>query len=258
MRDARHRLWGDAPSFASLDALNTWLEQRCRALWQTLPHPEQPTRTLAEVLEDEQPDLMLVAAPFDGFIEQTKRVTPTCLVHVDRNRYSVPASFANRPISVRLYHDRVVIVAEGNVVAEHVRHLRRAHDGGRTIFDWHHYLGAVQRKPGALRNGAPFKTMPDGFRALQSILLQRSGGDREMVEILSLVLQYDEQAVLAAVELALEAGVASKAHILNLLSRLLGEVPPAPLDAPPSLQLKVEPRADVARYDDLREVSHVA
>lgn len=258
VRDARHRLWGDAPALPTLDALNDWLEQRCTALWQTLPHPEFPKRTIAAVLQDELPDLMPATTPFDGFIEQTKRVTPTCLVHVDRNRYSVPASFANRPISVRLYHDRVVMVAEGHVIAEHARHIRRAHDGGRTIFDWHHYLGAVQRKPGALRNGAPFKTMPDGFCRLQRILLQRPGGDREMVEILSLVLQYDEQAVLTAVELALEAGVASKAHILNLLSRLLGEAPPAPLDAPPLLQLKVEPRANVARYDALREVRHVA
>jgi transposase len=258
VRDARHRLWSDVPAMPSLAALNVWLEQRCMALWQTLPHPELPQRTIAAVLQDERPDLMPATTPFDGFIEQTKRVTPTCLVHVDRNRYSVPASFANRPISVRLYHDRVVMVAEGHVVAEHVRSIRRAHDGGRTIFDWHHYLGAVQRKPGALRNGAPFKTMPDGFRALQGILLQRPGGDREMVEILSLVLQYDEQAVLTAVELALEAGAASKAHILNLLSRLLGAAPPAPLDAPPLLQLKTEPRANVARYDELREVSHVA
>lgn len=32
---------------------------------------------------------------FDGFVEYTKRVSPTCLVHLERNRYSVPASFAN-------------------------------------------------------------------------------------------------------------------------------------------------------------------
>ena len=37
-------------------------------------------------------------------------------------------------------------------------------------------------------------------------MLKTPGGDREMVEILALVLQHDEQAVLAAVELALEAG----------------------------------------------------
>jgi hypothetical protein len=37
--------------------------------------------------------------------------------------------------------------------------------------------------------------------------LKQPGGDREMVEILALVLHHDEQAVLAAVELALESGV---------------------------------------------------
>ena len=51
-----------------------------------------------------------------------------------------------------------------------------------------------------------------------------------MVEILALVLQHDEQAVLAAVELALEAGAPTKTHILNLLHRL---VDGKPIDAPP-------------------------
>ena len=55
-----------------------------------------------------------------------------------------------------------------------------------------------------------------------------------MVEILSLVLQHDEQAVLAAVEMALQAGVATKTHILNLLHRLTdgaaSQVPP--IEAP--------------------------
>ena len=40
----------------------------------------------------------------------------------------------------------------------------------------------------------------------QSNLLKRLGGDRKMVDILALVLQHDEQAVLAAIELTLEDG----------------------------------------------------
>ena len=64
--------------------------------------------------------------------------------------------------------------------------------------------------------------------------------------------------MLAAVELALEANVPSKPHVLNLLARLTGETPPAPMDAPPSLALKVEPVANVARYDHLRRTRHVA
>src|SRR3546814_8879716 len=45
-----------------------------------------------------------------------RSVSPTCLVHFERHRYSVPASFANRPVSLRVYPDRIVIAAEGRVL----------------------------------------------------------------------------------------------------------------------------------------------
>ena len=75
-----------------------------------------------------------------------------------------------------------------------------------------------------------------------------------MVEILALVLQHDEQAVLAAVELALDAGVPTKTHILDLLHRLIDGRPitPPTVEAPQALALTNEPRADVERYDALR------
>lgn len=77
-----------------------------------------------------------------------------------------------------------------------------------------------------------------------------------MVEILALVLQHDEQAVLVAVELALEDGVPTKTHILNRLHRLLDATPASlPIvTAPQVLSLANEPRADVERYDTLRQI----
>jgi len=199
---------------------------------------------------------MPLGRSFDGFVEHTKRVSPTCLVHFERNRYSVPASFANRPVSVRIYPERIVVAAEGQILCEHPRIIERSHHlPGRTIYDWRHYLAVIQRKPGALRNGAPFTELPEAFRQLQGQLLKRPGGDREMVEILALVLQHDEQAVLCAVELALEAGVPTKTHVLNLLHRLTdGKAPPArPINAPQALRLSQEPLANVGRYDALRD-----
>jgi len=257
VQDSRHRIWQGAPAFENLDVLNAWLEQRCLTLWQELRHPELPG-TVADAWGDEHAELMAVPAPFDGFVEHTKRVSPTCLINFERNRYSVPASFANRPISLRVYADHLVIAAEGNVIAEHQRIIDRRHDFSRTIYDWRHYLSVLQRKPGALRNGAPFAEFPEGFKRLQSSLMKRPGGDREMVEILALVLHHDEQAVLTAVEMALDAGVPSKQHVLNLLGRLVELPPPAPIDAPQALVLKIEPQANVTRYDSLREVRHVA
>ena len=255
VQDARRRLWQRLPSFPDIHALNAWLEDQCIAQWGEIQHGGLPG-TVADVHAAELDSLMPLGRPFDGFVEHTKRVSPICLVHFERNRYSVPASFANRPVSVRIYPERIVVAAEGQILCEHTRIIDRSHPtGGRTIYDWRHYLAVIQRKPGALRNGAPFAEMPEAFRQLQGQLLRRPGGDREMAEILALVLQHDEQAVLCAVELALEAGVATKTHVLNLLHRLTdGKAPPAPpIDAPQALRLAKEPLANVGRYDGLRD-----
>ena len=79
--------------------------------------------------------------------------------------------------------------------------------------------------------------------------------DPQMVDILSLVLHHDEDTVLCAVELALEAGVPTKTHILNLLHRLIdgkqGALPE--VDPPEALALETTPKANVDRYDDLRQ-----
>ena len=105
-------------------------------------------------------------------------------------------------MSLHVYPERLVIVAEGQTVCEHARIIERSHPlprqcmftcmrggkPGKVIYDWRHSLAVIQRKPGALRNGAPFIEMPEAFRQLQVHMLRKDGGDREMVDILSLVL----------------------------------------------------------------------
>jgi hypothetical protein len=85
-------------------------------------------------------------------------------------------------------------------------------------------------------------------------MLRKPGGDRDMVDILALVLHHDEQAVLTAVEMALQAGVPTKMHVLNLLHRLVdGKITDGPpLDILQALILRREPKANVERYDGLR------
>ena len=254
VRDSRHQLLQKMPNFSDLAALNAWLEQRCLELWRQTPHGKQPG-SIADVWAEEQAALMPLPVAFDGFIELSKRVSPTCLISFERNRYSVPASFANRPVSLRIYPERLVVAAEGNVLCEHLRIIERSHHlPQRTLYDWRHYLAVVQRKPGALRNGAPFLEIPPAFRQLQDHMLRKPGGDREMVDILALVLHHDEQAVLTAVELALAEGVPTKTHVLNLLHRLVdGKVIGGPpLDTPQALVLHREPKANVERYDGPR------
>ena len=62
VQDARHRLWQLAPRFPTLDALNEWLEQRCKELWREIPHGSQPG-TIADVWESETACLMPLPRP---------------------------------------------------------------------------------------------------------------------------------------------------------------------------------------------------
>ena len=97
VQDARRRLWQPLPCFPDLAELNAWLEQRCIEQWHEIQHGVMPG-TIADAWADEVASLMPLGRTFDGFVEHAKRVSPTCLVHFERNRYSVPASFANRPV----------------------------------------------------------------------------------------------------------------------------------------------------------------
>lgn len=99
-----------------------------------------------------------------------------------------------------------------------------------------------------LGNGASFIELPSAFRQLQDQLFRRPGGDREIVDVLALVLRHDDQVVVQAVELALDAGVATKTHVLNLLHRLIdGKTTDGPdIDTPQALTLLHEPKATAA------------
>lgn len=256
VRDSRHRIWQKIPDFKNLSDLNTWLESECNRLWSEITHPSEYGKSIAEVWCEEKRVLMEIPKPFDGFVEHSKRVSPTCLVTFDRNKYSVPGMYANRRVSLRVYADSIQMVAEDKIVAQHDRVFSkdRKSGSGRIIYDWRHYLPVIERKPGALRNGEPFTTLPTAFKKLQSILSKRSGGNREMVEILSLVLQHDELLVEQAVEEALCHEKCSKQHVMNCLSRLLEPSLPPQVMPPEGLEVSQEPTSNTERYDRLREV----
>ena len=252
VQDSRRRIWQDAGHvrFGSFSELNLWLLARCRALWQELRHPEYDL-TLAEMLEQEQPSLMPMIVPFDGYVETLGKVSSTCLVTFDRNRYSVPCELVGQMVSIRVYPERIDLVAHDVVVASHLRSFGRT----ETRYDWQHYIPLIERKPGALRNGAPFADLPTPLQKLRGLLLKRDGGDRIMAKVLAAAPKHGLEEVLVAVELVLESGNPSAEHIENVLNRLKAAPPPPQVES--ALTVSETPVADTHRYDRLRqEVSH--
>lgn len=252
VQDSRRRIWIEAASrrFGSFAELNAWLGERCRSVWSDSVHPIHKQFTVAEMLELERPHLMSMPVLFDGYVEKPARVSSTCLVAVARNRYSVPCEWAGHLVSTRLYPNRVDIACAQTIIASHAR----TPGSGQVTYDWQHYIELVQRKPGALRNGAPFLDLPEPLQRLRKSLLRHPGGDRTMAQVLASVPQAGLDAVLVAVDLVLEGatpnGSVSAEHVRNVLARL--NAPPRPEHAKTTLQLTNLPLADTARYDRLR------
>jgi transposase len=246
----RERFFTPRLRFKTYEELNAWLLDQCIAYAKAHPHPEERERTVWQAFEAERPSLVPYAGRFDGFHAVPASVSKTCLVRFDNNKYSVAASAIGRPVEIRAYADRIELRQDGRPVGEHARCFGR----DQTVFDPWHYVPVLARKPGALRNGAPFKdwVLPASLMRVRRKLSALEDGDRQMVEILTSVLSDGLAAVEAACAEALGQGVYSAAVILNILARRREITAPITIMTPEALKLKHAPTADCARYDSLR------
>jgi transposase len=245
---ARQRFFNQRRKFADLSELNSWLREQCLQYAAGHKHPEQKEQTIAAVFDQERHHLPTVPTLFDAYLEHQLRVSPLSLISFDRNRYSVNARAVGKIVSLRAYADRVLMVRDGEVVGFHRRHLGR----DKVIYDPLHYLEVLKRKPGALRNGAPFKdwVLPEPIAEVRALLEQRPDGDRQFVNILSAISSYGSDAVSDACATALAAQTVSKEIILNQLSRNTEEPQPQNMEPAPHLPtITVVPLVDCSRYD---------
>ncbi len=234
--------------------LNGLLEARCLSQARKDGHPEMKEQTVWDVFQAEQPALIDYRGAFDGFHEKTLSVQKNCLVQFDRNRYSVEARAVGRTVQLHAYAERIVVRLDGEIVAEHARRFGR----DQVAYDPWHYVPVLARKPGALRNGAPFRDwqLPPAIAQVRRRLGSHADGDRQFVGILGAVLTDGLDVVEAACAEALEAKLFSRDVVLNLLARRREPAAPAPLSAI-TLPLAMEPVADCARYDSLRSMGEL-
>lgn len=252
----RQRFFIPRQRFSSFDDLNAYLRERCIANAKTSKHPEMQDVSIYHVFEEEREFLIKTVVPFDAGMAREVRVSPQCLVTYDRNRYSVPCAYANRSVQLRAYANHIRFYAQGELIAEHKRVFER----DKTLCDPLHYLPVLERKPGALRNGLPFRNwaLPPALQQLRDTLLPVPGGDRQLAGILSAIPLYGEEAVAVACELALESGLTSKDAVLNILCRTTEDIPARDMAPPEHLCLLHPPKANCAAYERLLGVCHGA
>jgi len=241
----RKRFFATRRKFADLAELNEWLRDQCLAYAASHKHPDTPLMTISDVFKEERRHLLTATVPFDGYREHDAKVSSTALVAFDRNSYSVHVSAVGNPVTVRAYADQLTFVQDGRTVGIHRRRFGR----GGVYFDPWHYLEALKKKPGALRNVAPFKewNLPEPVELVREALAGHHDGDRQFVGILSAVPIYGIEAVIQACTDVLAAKTVSRDVVLNLLSRTHEEPQPEPITHLPVLT--TPPTADCKRYD---------
>lgn len=195
---------------------------------------EATHRVPFEVLEEERRFLLPlppVAKPA-AYAETGAKVSKTCLISVDGNKYSVPHRLARQAVTLRLYEEQIEVYASGELVAT----LPRSRGKGQQIIQDEHYVGRhMGNKQASLQQR--FESLgPVAPEYLQGLAQANSGGFRDQVDsIMGLCDTYGPQAVYAAMERAARFRNYSYRAIKRIL--LQQERNPGALPEPPAAPL---------------------
>jgi transposase len=251
---ATRHFFTPVPEFKDLDALNAWLAQKCEE-YLKYPVPDSQLR-VGEALEQERRYLLpLPERDYDAAQLAYVRATKQALVQFDHHRYSVPAEYAYRQLLVKGYVQRVVILSDGVVVAEHPRSYRKGGDS----YQLEHYLGVLVHKPGAIVLAKPVLASELGDLIRQFAAGAGAKTARpvsELARVMALMRKHGVQVVGPALEAAVQRGCFTADAVECILHSLMeADPPPAPLALAhyPSIPQLVVPAANLQAYDRLLE-----
>jgi hypothetical protein len=172
----------------------------------------------------------------------TTRVSPQFRVSVDTNRYTVPAHFAGRRVTLKLYPDRVCIYFQDSLIARHTRSYDRRQD----IKDPDHEKRLLDE-----RKSAREQRLVSDFLALskhaaayyEGLTARRFDARAHLRKILALLEIYGKPALARALEDALTFNAFSSEYIAHLLQAR------ARLRTEPASPLSLTRRADLLELD---------
>lgn len=108
-------------------------------------------------IEEEKKALKSIPqAPYETAIITSAKVNKYSFIRVDNNSYSVPEALVEKTVKVKKYPEHLLVLYKTQIVADHPRLSGK----NKTCLDIRHYLGTLNKKPGALRNSTVLKQEP--------------------------------------------------------------------------------------------------
>jgi hypothetical protein len=187
---ARRNWMVPVPEFDTLDELNNYVLDKCRA------DDERTVGGQSESICDawrKEVDFLLPlpAVPFDPAVQRTGMVDSYCTVPFRSNHYSVPPQYVGKVVTIRSYWNRVEIGTGTEKIAEHLR----SYSKDEYILRPEHYLDLLEKRPHSIPYARPLvqHEWPDGYWEFYQKMVASVGpsqAGRDFVRILRCHVKY--------------------------------------------------------------------
>jgi len=188
---ARRNFMVPVPRVKSLEVLNQMLLKDCLNYRNTHKVVSR-SASVKDAYEEERHFLKhLPSYRYDTSKKSTPIVGDYSTVRFDKNDYSVPIRYLRKRVTVKGYANEVQIYYEGELTATFVR----VYGSGKTQYCLEHYLDLLERKPRAV-----FQAKPVRQNVAQELLDWGKlfpGGNKDMVRLLRLCVEYGEERILS-------------------------------------------------------------
>ncbi len=202
------------------------------------PCPQDASRRVSEVFAEEQSALMaLPDQPFAAVETLAVSVGKTPFIRFDLNDYSVPHEWVRRNLLVVASEQRVRILDQGQVIAEHVRHYGKH----QQIIDPAHLDALQQHKQQAKSHSGQHRLLAT-CAATESLLQQAVERGHPLKTTVRRLLEalddYGAEAFCQAVQQALDSDSPHASAVTQILQCAREQQ-----HQPPPLSLPLDPRA---------------
>ena len=231
----------------SYDDINSQLRKMSLDWSKNRQHPDFKERTIFEVYEEEQSYLIPYRGEFAAYRIHPTIVSPLSMISYDTNMYSVECAYVGLSVQIKSHAWSIIILHEGKIIGYHIRCFARH----QKIYNPWHYVPALERKPGALRNGAPFKDLmnllPPVFATIRHRLENYKDSDKQFVAILLLVNKHGLEKVTNACNQVIISGGSSA----TLVEQYLQPIAQIASQETEFIQLQNPPDGDCSIYSEL-------
>jgi len=216
VKTSRYNFFTPLVKVDTLDELNKKLKQCCLDWSKSTKHPTIEGKTTWEVYQEEKRFLIPYCSRFDSCKVQPSVVSAYSLINYDTNSYSVDSAYVGKKVAVHIYCNQIAVIHDGKEIARHVRCFKKH----KSLYDPWHYVPVLEKKPGAIRNGAPFKQLdlPESVNKIRAKLLLYSKEEKQFIKLLLNTGKDKLSKLDEACQKALQTGISNADLIIDLMN----------------------------------------